>query len=47
MILKEVIEGKVGEMHSILIDLGKGCFMKHAKAYHISREKKQQHAPHI
>ena len=45
-----VIEGKVGEIRSILIDLGKGCFMKHAKAYHISKEKRQQHAkkyPHI
>ena len=40
-----VIEGEVGEIRSILIDLGKGCFIKHAKAYHISRDvKKQQHA---
>ena len=29
-----VMEGKAGEACGILIDLGKGCFTKHAKSYH-------------
>ena len=46
-----VIEGKAGEARGILIDLGKGCFTKHAKSYHITNDaKRKEHAkkyPHI
>ena len=46
-----VIEGKAGEARSVLIDLGKGCFTKHAKAYYITNDaKRKEHTkkyPHI
>lgn len=46
-----LIEGKTGEARSILIDLGKGCFTVHAKAYYIKSDvMKKEHIkkyPHI
>ena len=46
-----VIIQKVGsETHSILIDLGKGCFLPHGKVYSMNDAKKQEYKkkyPHI
>lgn len=46
-----VIERTASEVNSVLIDLGKGCFVKHAKAYRLhSNASKREHIksyPHI
>ena len=45
-----VIEKVGSEAHSILIDLGKGCFLPHGKAYNLNDAKRREHKkkyPHI